>query len=79
LDSQAIIAITAGCIAVGFVVNRWWLAPAVGLAVGIWVGVTAEVEVDSAFLGVLFGFSAGLPVLAGFGLRRVLNWLNRQV
>jgi hypothetical protein len=72
------IAIIVGLFAAGFAVNNWWLAAAAGAVVWIWIGETADVEVSSVFLGAVLGLLAGLLVLAGVGLRRLLNWTKRQ-
>jgi hypothetical protein len=72
------IAIIIGLFAAGFIVNRWWLAAAVGAAVWIWIGETANLEVSSVFVGAVLGLLAALLVLAGVGLRRLLNWIKRQ-
>jgi hypothetical protein len=72
------IAIVVGLFAAGFAVNNWWLAAVAGAAVWIWIGETANVEVSSVFLGAVLGLLAGLLVLAGVGLRRLLSWIKRQ-
>jgi hypothetical protein len=72
------IAIVVGLFAAGFIVNRWWLAVAASVAVGIWIGETAHLDVSSAFVGTVLGLLAGLLVLAGVGLRHLLSRLKRQ-
>jgi hypothetical protein len=58
-------------LAVGFIVGRWWaLLPA--LAIGVWAGMTEEVEVPGLLIGLYIGLPAGLGILSGVATRRVL-------
>jgi hypothetical protein len=57
--------------ALGFIVGRWWaLLPAP--AIGLWVGMTEEVEVPGFLIGLYIGLPAGLGILSGVATRRVL-------
>lgn len=67
--------VISGCIAIGFLANRWWLAVVAGLGVGVYFGINGEVELDHAFFGVLAGLLVSVPILVGVGLRQILGWL----
>jgi hypothetical protein len=55
--------------AVGLILGRWWaLLACVG--VGLWIGVSEEVEVPGWFLGFAYAGLAGLGVAGGVMLRR---------
>jgi hypothetical protein len=55
----------------GLTLGRWWaLLACVG--VGMWVGVTEEVEVPGWFLGLAYAALSGLGVVLGVVLRRSL-------
>jgi hypothetical protein len=55
--------------AVGLILGRWWaLLACVG--VGLWIGVSEEVEVPGWFLGFAYAGLSGLGVAGGVMLRR---------
>jgi hypothetical protein len=41
-------------------------------AIGLWVGMTEEVEVPGFLIGLYIGLPAGLGILSGIAIRRVL-------
>jgi hypothetical protein len=53
----------------GLIVGRWWaLLAAAG--VGVWIGMTEEVEVSGWWLGAGYAAFAALGIAAGILLRR---------
>ena len=68
-----------GSFAIGFVVRRWWIAVVVGVGVGIYIAITARVEIDHAFFGLLAGLFVCLPMLVGVGLSQLLRWNEGRV
>jgi hypothetical protein len=57
-----------GSLALGLVVGRWWtLVLPIGL--GVWVGLSEEVDVPGWFLGGAYATLAGLGVVLGVVVR----------
>ncbi len=55
--------------AAGLILGRWWaLLACVG--VGVWIGVSEEVEVPGWFLGLAYAALSGLGIAGGVWLRR---------
>jgi hypothetical protein len=76
LDMVYLVALLLSCI-VGAVVGRWWFVVAFGCGVGLWVGISTDVdEVPAWFLGGVYGALAlaggtlGVLVRALIGQRR---------
>ena len=65
------VALVVGGLLLGLVIGRWWtlVAP---VALGAWIGVTEEVEVPGAFLGIGYALFSAAGVVAGVLLRRPL-------
>lgn len=59
----------AGGLVVGLVVGRWWVLLA-SVGVGLWVGLSEEVEVPGWFLGTAYATLLGLGLAAGVLVRR---------
>jgi hypothetical protein len=59
-----------GGLALGHLVGRWWalVAPA---ALGVWVAIESEVEVNPTVLGLAYALIGGAGVALGVALRRV--------
>jgi hypothetical protein len=70
--------VLGACLVIGFIANRWWLAVAAGLGVGIYFAVNGRVELDHSLFGLLVGLLVALPMLAGVGLRHLASWLLEQ-
>jgi ABC-type multidrug transport system permease subunit len=62
--------IVAGFV-LGFATGRWW-ALVGALALGLWVGMTEEVEVPGLIIGLYIGLPAGLGIASGVVSRRLL-------
>jgi len=73
-DSQGmlpLVLIVAGFV-VGIAFGRWWALLA-AVAIGLWVGMTEEVEVSGWVLGFGYGLLSGLGVAGGVMARRLLT------
>jgi hypothetical protein len=55
----------------GFALARWWLL-VTPLALGLWAGMTEEVEVPGLVIALYVALPAGLGIALGVGTRRVL-------
>ena len=66
-----------GGLVLGLVLGRWWaLLASVGL--GLWVGLTEEIEVSGSYLGLVYAAISGLGIVVGLVLRRlVFPWGDR--
>ena len=54
---------------VGLLVGRWW-ALALPAALGVWIGLTEELELGGALVGAVYGGTTGCGVAVGVGLRK---------
>jgi hypothetical protein len=60
-----------GGLVFGLVLGRWWaLLASVGL--GLWVGLTEEIEVSGSYLGLVYAAISGLGIVLGIVLRRLV-------
>jgi hypothetical protein len=59
-------------LAVGLVLGRWW-ALLTSVAVGLWIGLSNEVDVPGWYLGLVYAALSGLGIAAGVLLRRRLS------
>ena len=60
-----------GGLVLGLVLGRWWaLLASVGL--GLWVGLTEEIEVSGSYLGLVYAAISGLGIMLGIVLRRLV-------
>ena len=60
-----------GGLVLGLVLGRWWaLLASVGL--GLWVGLTEEIEVSGSYLGLVYAAISGLGIVLGIVLRRLV-------
>jgi hypothetical protein len=59
----------AGGFVLGLVLGRWWALLA-SAALGLWVGLTEEVEVSGSYLGLVYAAISGLGITLGVLLRR---------
>ena len=60
----------------GIALGRWWALLA-ALALGLWVGMTEEVEVPGSVIGVYVGGPAALGIASGVVMRRLLARMRR--
>lgn len=58
------LALLAVGFAAGLLTGRWW-SLLLAIALGVWVGTTAEVEIDHAFLGAAYGLVAAAGIAFG--------------
>jgi hypothetical protein len=56
-------------LAVGLVLGRWWALLA-SAGIGLWIGLTEEVEVPGWYLGLGYAALSGLGIALGVLLRR---------
>jgi hypothetical protein len=60
-----------GGFVLGLVLGRWW-ALLVTVGLGLWVGLTEEVEVSGSYLGLAYAGVSGLGIVLGIALRRLV-------
>jgi hypothetical protein len=66
-----IVLIATGLV-LGIALGRWWALLA-ALAVGLWIGITEEVEVSGWVIGLGYGGLAALGIASGIGARRLMG------
>jgi hypothetical protein len=71
------LALVGGCFALGLIVGRWWLL-VVPAGLGLWVGLSEEVEVPGWFLGLAYAALSAVPVALGVLIRRGLARGRRE-
>jgi hypothetical protein len=64
-------------VAVGLLVGRWWALLA-GLGIFLWIGTSAELEVSSWALGLVYAGIASAGIAAGVACRAALRHSARR-